>query len=1379
MLPAEYDRNDYKRTSLRDPRPELANSPQNQCGQKGVGRRPRVGRHQRPRRRAHRGARLRASCGATPIAWPTSPPPRTSTSARRDRRAAVRATATATATASSTSPTSARIADRNGNGLADPEDLILDPAFSNGVDDDRNGYVDDISGLGLPLRRQRPARHGRVRPRHRRGRGLDRGARTAPATSANCPQLPVPPGPGRRLVHRRRRPVRGGRAVRARLRRRRGPGGARRARQPAPGAAGDRRRVPSAASSWSRRWPTRRRSTRTCPASLEHTMAVNSVTEKEDLLGGGDRRGLPRAQRLHELRRAHVRVDRRRARCSSEATGQSAGHGRAARVRRPRCGRRRRTRRCAGSARGHERAVGQRGRCRSCAPTADDIDFSTPNAVDPANNFGTSDRRSLSTPCATRPAGLGRDVRLRPHQRLRDAEGGARPAASRPRPTIDGPAWFDVLPAHGHVDGDRHGRRDARRRSYDYRVEWAPGLQPPAYPATDTWHVAAERTDVRSPRHGTLAHARPRPDRRGAARRWPRRTGRPGHRAGPTRSASASACASSSPPTAAPATACRASSQKQVFVHDDPDLVAGYPRRIDGASHRAARCSPTSTAGRRRADRRDRRRRDPRVPTRDGRDSPAARCAAMEPVVAARSRATARTEGDPPAGAARSRSARRSSPTSTATGRRKSSSPTPTATSGRGRRTVAAARASRRPSSTARRTRPRTSTSPSRATRRPRRISSTAPSPASPSRPRSATSTATAASRSSPPRSTATSTRGTTTARPSPGFPVLARRSRQGRGGRPGTAQGDVHAGLRASARAASSWRRRRSPTSTGDGRPEIVIGAQEEYAETTEHRRRRGASSRSSALPATLGNSRLYAISSRRRATRRYPDRSAAHPDDQAYLPGWPVEARSARGSRCCRRSATASPRRRPSATCTRTRASRSSPRPRRGRSTCSTRTGHSVYGQVGGRRPPAPLGRRARRRGRGALRRRTATRTTSSCRVARVLAGPRSASSTATAHAGRSPRRPLGPHPPARHPGVRPPAAERRPADGAGRAAPATRSPGFPQVTADIAFFVTPAIADLDGDGVNEIDRRQRPVHARRLRRGRAPRRPGWPKLTGGWLVGTPGLGDWGGDGRAELAVVRRDGVLMVWHTQGAAAALTEWPRSRRQRRGTPAPTAAERPANARSVTFIARAVASTVAPLPQESQQAHEHHRRRRSGGRSSTPAATRPSRSRSSCSRARAGRAAVPSGASTGAHEAVELRDGGDRYGGKGVRQAVGARERRDPRRGDRPRRAPTSAASTPICSRSTAPTPRRGSARTRSSACRSRRPRRWPTSRGLPLYRYVGGANAHVLPVPLMNVLERRRARRQQRRRPGVHARAASARSASPKRCGGAPRRTTR
>ena len=52
------------------------------------------------------------------------------------------------------------------------------------------------------------------------------------------------------------------------------------------------------------------------------------------------------------------------------------------------------------------------------------------------------------------------------------------------------------------------------------------------------------------------------------------------------------------------------------------------------------------------------------------------------------------------------------------------------------------------------------------------------------------------------------------------------------------------------------------------------------------------------------------------------------------------------------------------------------------------------------------------------------------------------------------------------------------------------------------------------------------------------------------------------------------------------------------------------------------------------------------------------ATRPSRSRSRCASGAQGRAAVPSGASTGEFEATELRDGGDACGGKGVTQAVG-------------------------------------------------------------------------------------------------------------------------
>ena len=74
----------------------------------------------------------------------------------------------------------------------------------------------------------------------------------------------------------------------------------------------------------------------------------------------------------------------------------------------------------------------------------------------------------------------------------------------------------------------------------------------------------------------------------------------------------------------------------------------------------------------------------------------------------------------------------------------------------------------------------------------------------------------------------------------------------------------------------------------TGDDRPEIVIGAQEEYEEPP------NIGDGASMLTllggiSDLGNSRLYAISpDGRNATN--PDRSAVHPDDQAYVPGWPA---------------------------------------------------------------------------------------------------------------------------------------------------------------------------------------------------------------------------------------------------------------------------------------------------------------------------------------------------------------------------------------------------------------------------------------------------------------------------------------------------------
>ncbi|MEM6857811.1 MAG: phosphopyruvate hydratase [Pseudomonadota bacterium] len=119
----------------------------------------------------------------------------------------------------------------------------------------------------------------------------------------------------------------------------------------------------------------------------------------------------------------------------------------------------------------------------------------------------------------------------------------------------------------------------------------------------------------------------------------------------------------------------------------------------------------------------------------------------------------------------------------------------------------------------------------------------------------------------------------------------------------------------------------------------------------------------------------------------------------------------------------------------------------------------------------------------------------------------------------------------------------------------------------------------------------------------------------------------------------------------------------------------------------------------------------------------------------------GRAAVPSGASTGAHEAVELRDGdADRYKGKGVLKAVKAvnTEISDLLLGDFDAEdqrdidvAMIDLDSTPNKGRLGANAILGVSLAVAKAAA---------NARGLPLYSYVGGVAAHVLPVPMMNII---------------------------------------
>jgi len=117
----------------------------------------------------------------------------------------------------------------------------------------------------------------------------------------------------------------------------------------------------------------------------------------------------------------------------------------------------------------------------------------------------------------------------------------------------------------------------------------------------------------------------------------------------------------------------------------------------------------------------------------------------------------------------------------------------------------------------------------------------------------------------------------------------------------------------------------------------------------------------------------------------------------------------------------------------------------------------------------------------------------------------------------------------------------------------------------------------------------------------------------------------------------------------------------------------------------------------------------------------------------------GIAAVPSGASTGEHEALELRDGGDRYGGKGVLTAIeNVHERIEPalqgiealdqREVDR---VMIDLDGTPDRSKLGANAILAVSLASAKAAA---------ISAGLPLYRYLGGPNAHLLPVPLLNVI---------------------------------------
>ena len=156
-----------------------------------------------------------------------------------------------------------------------------------------------------------------------------------------------------------------------------------------------------------------------------------------------------------------------------------------------------------------------------------------------------------------------------------------------------------------------------------------------------------------------------------------------------------------------------------------------------------------------------------------------------------------------------------------------------------------------------------------------------------------------------------------------------------------------------------------------------------------------------------------------------------------------------------------------------------------------------------------------------------------------------------------------------------------------------------------------------------------------------------------------------------------------------------------------------------------------------------------------------------------------RASVPSGASTGAFEAAERRDGDSkRYGGKGVQEAVDAVieeiqpaligfEASEQRLIDAEMLALDG-------------TPNKSALGANAILGVSLAVARAAAeSANLPLFRYIGGPNAHVLPCPDVQHPQRWVPRRLQRGHPGVHDRSDRRDRLSARRCAGAPRSITR